>query len=100
MTWSAPSDSTKPTFGVLHTPVTSAPSALAICTAKDPTPPDAPTTSTRLPASTPALRTAWSAVEPEIGTAAACTEVRFQGLRVSLAAGTAAYSANVPVALP
>jgi hypothetical protein len=31
------------TFAVLYTPVTSAPNALAICTAKVPTPPDAPT---------------------------------------------------------
>ncbi|WP_308259298.1 ANTAR domain-containing protein [Pseudonocardia sp. H11422] len=33
------------TFVVLHTPVTSAPTALAICTANVPTPPDAPMTS-------------------------------------------------------
>ena len=34
-------------LAVLHTAVTSAPSALAICTAKVPTPPEAPLTSTR-----------------------------------------------------
>jgi hypothetical protein len=38
------------TFSVLHTPVTSAPNALAICTAKVPTPPEAPSTRTRRPA--------------------------------------------------
>ena len=42
MTWSAPIERTRSTFLVLHTPVTSAPSALAICTANVPTPPDAP----------------------------------------------------------
>jgi hypothetical protein len=31
MTWSAPIDPTISTFAVLQTPVTSAPSALAIC---------------------------------------------------------------------
>src|SRR5919107_268251 len=41
MTSSAPSDRTRSTFVVLHTPVTSAPKALAICTANDPTPPAA-----------------------------------------------------------
>src|SRR3954454_14519733 len=33
MTWSAPMARTRSTFAVLHTPVTSAPNALAICTA-------------------------------------------------------------------
>ena len=49
MTWSAPSERTRSTLLVLHTPVTSAPSALAICTANVPTPPDAPMISTLLP---------------------------------------------------
>ena len=39
-------------FAVLHTPVTTAPNALAICTANVPTPPDAVMISTRCPAST------------------------------------------------
>ena len=34
MTWSAPIDRTRSSFDVLHTPVTSAPNDLAICTAK------------------------------------------------------------------
>src|ERR671919_540845 len=38
MTWSAPSERTSSTFLVLQTPVTSAPSALAIWTANVPTP--------------------------------------------------------------
>jgi hypothetical protein len=41
------------TFLVLHTPVTSAPSALAICTAKVPMPPEAPLIRTLCPARTP-----------------------------------------------
>ena len=49
MTWSAPSERTRSTFAVLHTPVTSAPNALASCTAKVPTPPDAPMISTCCP---------------------------------------------------
>lgn len=42
-------DRTRSTFRVLHTPVTSAPNALASCTAKLPIPPDAPLTRTRWP---------------------------------------------------
>ena len=49
MTWSAPSDRTRSTFRVLHTPVTSAPNGLASWTAKVPTPPEAPMIRTRLP---------------------------------------------------
>ena len=62
MTWSAPSDRTRSTLAVLQTPVTSAPEALAIWTAKVPTPPDAPMISTCWPGCTFALRTACSAV--------------------------------------
>ena len=49
MTASAPIDWTRPVFLVLHTPVTCAPSALAIWTANEPTPPDAPLIRTRCP---------------------------------------------------
>src|SRR6266511_1637578 len=49
MTWTAPTDRTMSTFLVLQTPVTSAPNDLAICTAKVPTPPDAPLIKTRCP---------------------------------------------------
>src|SRR5712691_2459280 len=47
MTWSAPSDRTSSTLRVPHTPVTSAPSNLAIWTAMVPTPPEAPLIRTR-----------------------------------------------------
>src|SRR5919107_270400 len=77
MTWSAPIDRTRSTFAVLHTPVTCAPNALAICTPNVPTPPDAPTTSTRWPAWTrPRSRRACRAVTADTGTAAACSKVR------------------------
>src|SRR5215218_980082 len=49
MTWSAPSERTRSALPPLHTPVTSAPSDLASCTAKLPTPPEAPMTRTRCP---------------------------------------------------
>jgi hypothetical protein len=49
MTWSAPIDRTMSAFLVLQTPVTFAPNDLAICTAKVPTPPEAPLTSTVCP---------------------------------------------------
>ena len=50
MTWSAPIERTMSKFLVLHTPVTSAPNDLAICTANVPTPPDAPLIKTFCPA--------------------------------------------------
>ena len=50
MTCAAPIERTSPALRVLHTPVTSAPSAAAIWTAYVPTPPAAPLTSTRCPA--------------------------------------------------
>src|SRR5512141_1347865 len=49
MTRSAPSERDCSTFRALHTAVTSAPKTLASCTAKVPTPPDAPFTRTRSP---------------------------------------------------
>jgi hypothetical protein len=61
--------------------VTTAPNALATCTAYDPTPPAAPMTSTFCPGWTlPASRTAIRAVPPEVGTAAACSKLRFAGV--------------------
>jgi hypothetical protein len=86
---------------VLATPVTSAPYAFAIWTANVPTPPEAPMTSTRSRAVTcPWSRTAWSAVSPEIGRAAACSNVRCRGLGASFAAAAGAYSAKPPSATP
>ena len=82
---------------MLHTPVTSAPKALATCTANVPTPPDAPMTSTFSPGCTFALsRTACSAVRAEIGTAAACSNDRFAGLGASRSARATANSAKEP----
>src|ERR1022692_3586535 len=101
MTWSAPKDRTVSILAVRHTPVTSAPDALAICTAKVPTPPDAPMTSTRFPACTcPRSRTACRAVNAETGTAAACVKVRLAGLGASLSGRALAYSAKEPSAMP
>jgi hypothetical protein len=72
-------------FAVLHTPVTCAPNALAICTANVPTPPDAPLIRTLCPAwIRPLSRSACKAVKPATGTAAACSKVRLAGL-VSIA---------------
>src|SRR5918911_1406914 len=102
MTWSAPSVRTRSTFPrrVLHTPVTSAPRALAICTANVPTPPDAPVIRTVCPGCTLAMsRSACRAVKADIGTAAACSMVRLAGFGAKLSAGAHAYSARVPVVL-
>src|SRR5213078_3522890 len=75
MTCAAPIERTSSMLRVLHTPVTSAPSAAAIWTAYVPTPPAAPLTSTRCPARTaPTSRIPRRAVAPAIGTAAACSK--------------------------
>src|SRR6266540_2304988 len=101
MTSSAPIDRTRSSFDVLATPVTRAPNAFAICTANVPTPPAAPTTSTDCPGWTRASsRTAWSAVTPETGTAAACSKVSLAGLGTSLSARAIANSAKEPGATP
>ena len=83
---------------MLHTPVTSAPRAFAICTANVPTPPDAPFTSTFWPGLTCALsRNACSAVTAATGTPAACANVRFAGFGTSaLPCVTLTYSAKAP----
>ena len=100
MTCAAPRERTSSTLRVLHTPVTSAPNALAICTANVPTPPDAPVTSTVCPGCTCAMsRRACSAVIPDVGTVAACSIVSLSGLRTSWSAGTDAYCASVPAVL-
>src|SRR5450759_2156166 len=79
MTWSAPRERTISTFRVLQTPVTSAPSAFAICTANVPTPPDAPMTRTFCPArSCPQSRSPCSAVAAAFPIAATTA---LQGLR-------------------
>src|SRR5207248_9079971 len=73
---------------VLHTPVTSAPNHLAICTANIPTSPDAPTIKTFWSGLIPPVsRSPWRAVMAPCGTAAACSKVRFDGLGASVSAG-------------
>ena len=82
---------------VPHTPVTSAPSALAIWTAMVPTPPEAPLTRTRVPALTRATsRTATRAASPHITDAAASVNESPAGFLASWAAGAAAYCAKAP----
>ena len=81
MTLSAPSERTKSTFAELQTPVTLAPDALAICTAKEPTPPAAPMISTRCSGRIPPIsRNPCRAVTAEVGTAAALHEIDIRRL--------------------
>ena len=97
MTCAAPSERTSSTLPVLHTPVTSAPIATAICTANEPTPPLAPLTSTRCPACTaPTSRIPRSAVVAAMGSAAACSNVRLAGFGATLSSAAHAYSAKAP----
>src|SRR6266568_119396 len=101
MTCFAPMDRTVSTFVVLHTPVTSASNDLAICTANVPTPPDAPLIRTFCPGCTfPTSRSAWRAASAEVGTAAACSNVRLTGLSASLSFPAHAYSAQAPLHAP
>ena len=86
---------------LLHTAVTSAPSQRASCTAKVPTPPEAPFTSTRLPAATfPLSRTAWSAVSAATGAAAAASKETSAGLRASFDSRATAWCAHAPAHVP
>ena len=88
MTWSAPSDRTSSTLRLLHTPVTSAPSDVAVCTAIVPTPPEAPLMRTRAPGPTPPTsRMAISAVSPVMTDAAASSKLSPAGLGTSWDAG-------------
>ncbi len=48
----------------------------------------------------PASRRAWSAVQPEMGTAAACSYVRFAGLGARSSSPGHAYSAKEPLHVP
>src|SRR5262245_31873694 len=65
MTPPAPRERTRPAVGELHTPVTLAPDALAICTANDPTPPAAPMTITCCPAARARCRALPAAPSPQ-----------------------------------
>ena len=84
-----------------QTAVTSAPYDVASCTAYEPTPPEAPITSTRWPACTrPWSRTAWSAVLAETGTAAASAKLSPAGLATSPSATARVSSASAPCPAP
>jgi hypothetical protein len=99
MTWSAPSERTSSAFLALHTPVTVAPSALAIWTAKVPSPPEAPLMSTRVPSRTRATsRMACSAVTPDMTAPPASSKDKRLGFFASCCAGTTVCSQKVPCA--
>src|SRR5579859_2668437 len=90
-------DRTRSTFLVLQTPVTFAPNDLAICTAKVPTPPEAPLIKTVCPRCIcPVSRRPCRAVNAATGTEAACSNVMVSGLRTTVEEGAQAYSANDP----
>src|SRR5262249_30019301 len=94
---SAPIDRTMSTFVALQTPVTSAPNALAIGTAKVPTPPAAPLTTTFRPGGIrPLSRRPCKAVNAARGTEAACSNETLSGFTTNLDAGAHTYSAKAP----
>ena len=70
---------------VLATAVTCAPRPSRSCTAKEPTPPAAPTTSTRWPAASPASRSACTAVIPAPGSEAPSAKESEGGFAVASA---------------
>src|ERR1700680_4988154 len=94
-------DRTMSTLRVLHTPVTSAPSDLAICTAKVPTPPEAPLIRTFCPALTcPVSRRPCKATSA-VGTDAACSKLRLLGLETTAPSRlTQMYWARAPALTP
>ncbi len=86
---------------MLDTPVTSAPNAFAIWTAKVPTPPDAPLIRTFWPGWTlPSSRRSWRAVDADTPTEAACSNVRLAGFSRNWSSVARAYSANAPATHP
>ncbi len=86
---------------MLVTPVTSAPRALAIWTANEPTPPDAPLMRTLWPGWTlPSSRSSCSAVVADTPTADACSKVRLAGFLMNWLSGPWMYSANAPLPHP
>src|ERR1035441_7534651 len=97
MTRSAPSDRTISTFLVLHTPVTSAPNLLAICTANVPTPPAAPLINTFCPGRIcPLSLRPCKEVNAATGTDAACSNVTLLGFVTNADSEVHAYSAKAP----
>eukprot|EP00020_Sapocribrum_chincoteaguense_P001131 CAMPEP_0170739740 /NCGR_PEP_ID=MMETSP0437-20130122/5320_1 /TAXON_ID=0 /ORGANISM="Sexangularia sp." /LENGTH=133 /DNA_ID=CAMNT_0011078211 /DNA_START=420 /DNA_END=821 /DNA_ORIENTATION=+ len=88
---------TASTLAVDVTAVTVAPSARAICTPNDPTPPPAPTTATLVPLPTcPSHRSFCSAVAPAMGIAAASSNESESGIPATCFAGARQYCAKVP----
>src|SRR5436190_23191723 len=88
------------TFRLLHTPVTSAPNDLAICTANVPTPPAAPLIRTRCPGWIRPARRPCRAVSPARGTAAACSNEAFAGFEANQDSEARAYSTKDPRHIP
>ena len=79
------------------TAVTCAPAPAASWTAKRPTPPAAPVTSTRLPSTKPAISSARSAVRPATGSVAACAKLAPSGSSASWSVRTATSCAQAPL---
>ena len=73
---SAPQADTSENFAALVTATTRAPRSLASCTSAEPTPPDAPVTTTVSPATRAGLVSMCSAVAHEHGKEANSTSVR------------------------
>src|SRR6202011_4503698 len=86
---------------LLQTPCTSAPNALAICTANVPTPPEAPLIRTLYPALTwPVSRRPCKATSA-VGTDAACSKLRLLGLETTAPSRlTQMYWARAPALTP
>src|ERR1039457_7086314 len=83
---------TRSKFLVLQTPVTSVPKDLAICTAKVPTPPDAPLIRTFCPGLIcPLLRRPCRAVVAAKGTAAASPNDKLTGFKANAFSGAQTY---------
>ena len=97
---SAPSARTNSAWRALQTASTPAPNACAICTAKLPMPPPAPTTSTFRPARQSPLRRPCNAVTPATGRAAASSKESEGGLATRRASVAQASSAKAPRQAP
>src|SRR6266852_9359063 len=90
-------DRTMSTFLVLHTPVTSAPNHLAICTANVPTPPAAPLIKPFCPGRIcPLSRRPCNAVNAATGAEAACSNVTLCDFMTNADSDVHAYSAKAP----
>src|SRR5215469_14359649 len=97
MSSSAPRPRTRWWLRALAVPITYAPRALAICTARWPTPPAAAWISTRCPADSRAVSaSACHAVSAASGSAAACTWSTLPGFGANARAGAVTYSACEP----